>query len=188
MKDLMMLFGVTLAKRYTNRQKRIFYSQAGPFFRKLGYTVEFQKVKKNINRVVNIIIGDIKKAKYIVLCPYDTPSKALLPYKYFPFNCSENRRQENTGLVLHSIFFVGLCILAYFTFDHFSNFSTLLKVLGIVVFAFLIIFSYRIISGIPNPVNFNKNSASVALVAALAEKTKKNSSVCYVLLLSLIHI
>ena len=182
MKDLMMLFGVTLAKRYTNGQKRIFYSQAIPFFKKLGYTVEFQKVKKNINRVVNIIVGNIEKSKYIILCPYDTPSKALLVYKYFPFNCSENRRQENIELILHSVFYIGLCVSAYFTYNHYSTFSTLLKVISIIDFTFLMIFSYKLISGIPNPVNFNKNSASVALMAALAEKTKKNPSVCYVLL------
>lgn len=182
MKDLMMLFGVTFAKRYTNGQKRIFYSHAYPFFQKMGYTVESQKVKKNSSRVVNIIIGDMERAKYIILCPYDTPSKALLPYKYFPFNWSENLRQEKIELFLRSIFYIGSCALAYFTFNYFLSFSTFLKVISIIVFLFLLTFCYRLIVGIPNRVNFNKNSASVALVAALAEKTKTNKSVCYVLL------
>lgn len=62
MKDLLMLFGVTLAKRYTNRQKRFFRSQVEPFFKKLGYTVEFQAVKKKLIHVSNILIGDVHKA------------------------------------------------------------------------------------------------------------------------------
>ncbi len=74
-----MLFGVTLAKRYTNRQKKVFFSQVEPFFTNLGYTVTVQENKKKWLRVFNILIGDICKAQYIVLCPYDNPSKSLLP-------------------------------------------------------------------------------------------------------------
>jgi len=182
MKDHMMLFGVTLAKRYTNRQKRIFTSQAEPFFRKLGYGFSFQDSSKKLSRVVNIIIGDIAKANTIVLCPYDTPSKSILPYCYFPFNSSDNLKQENREIFLRSLSYIGSCYLTYWIISRFSDLPLLQRILGGFILAFLIIFCYRLIVGIPNPVNFNRNSTSLALVAALAERTRNKSEIAYVLL------
>ena len=178
----MMLFGVTLAKRYTKSQKRIFYTQAEPFFKKLGFAVAYQTSQKRLSQVSNLLIGDLHKAETIVLSPYDTPSSSLLPYKYYPFNLSENVSQENIELFLRTLFYVLSCLLAYFVFGHFPAFTPLFKVLSIVLLAALILFCYKLIVGIPNPVNFNKNSASVALLAALAEKTRNNPGIAYVLL------
>ncbi len=182
MKDLLLFFGVTLAKRYTYRQKRFFFEQIEPFFKKLGYTVVLHENKQKLIRISNILIGDIHKARYIFLCPYNTPSKSLLPYKYYPFNLSENLHQENLELVLRSLIYVGSCFLAYFTFKYFSNLPTLGKVLSVLFFIGLIYFCYRLIAGIPNPVNFNKNSAGIALIAALAGRTKNKQNLAFVLL------
>ena len=182
MKDLMMLFGVTLAKRYTKSQKRIFFTQAEPFYNKLGFAVEIQTSQKKLAQVSNILIGDIHKAQTIVLCPYDTPSRSLLPYKYFPFNLSDNLAQENKELFLRSLIYVLSCFLAYFVFNQFVVLSLFLKTLSIFLLAVLILFCYKLIVGIPNPVNFNKNSASLALLAALAQKTRNDPKIAYVLL------
>ncbi len=182
MKDLLMLFGVTLAKRYTNRQKKVFFSQAEPLFKNLGYTVKIQENKKKLLHVLNLLIGDIYKAQFIVLCPYDTPSKSLLPYKYYPYNLSKNLHQENMELFLRSLIYIGSCLLAYFMFKQYSIFPIFWKIFSILFFIGLIFFCYQLIVGIPNPVNFNRNSASVALIAALAEKSRKNRNVAFVLL------
>lgn len=182
MKDLMMLFGVTLAKRYTNRQKRIFYSQLEPFLEKMGYTIKYQQLQKKLIRVKNILIGDIYKAQYVVLCPYDTPSRSLLPYKYYPFNSSKNLQQENKELLLRSLIYIGSCVVAYFVVNQFLMLTTILKIFVIVVLVCLLIFCYQLLMGIANSVNFNRNSASVALLIALAERTKKNTNICYILL------
>ncbi len=182
MKNQLMLFGVTLAKRYTKRQKRIFYTQVVPFFKDLKYAVSFQNVKKRLLHVSNIIIGDIDRAEYLLVCPYDTPSRSLLPYTYYPFNSSKNLSQENRELFIRTLIYIGASVLAYFVFKQFSSFSTLLKIFSILLFIGLIVFCYRLIVGIPNTFNFNKNSASVALIAALAEGLSKNKRVAYVLL------
>ncbi len=182
MKNLLMLFGVTLAKRYTKPQKRIFYSQAEPLFKNLGFKIQLQTIKKKLLQVSNIIIGDISRAKYLVVCPYDTPSRSLLPYKYFPFNLSKNLAQENREVFLHSFIYIACSLVAYFVFNHFLSFSTLGKVSSAGFFLCLIVLCYRLIVGIPNKVNFNRNSASIALMAALAERLGKNKNVAYVLL------
>ena len=182
MKNLLMLFGVTLAKRYTKRQKRIFYSQAEPYFKNLGFSVKLQTIKKKLLEVSNITIGDINRADHLIVCPYDTPSRSLLPYKYFPFNLSKNLAQENREVFLHSFIYILSSLLAYFVFRQYLTFSILMRVLSIVLFACLIFICYRLIVGIPNQVNFNRNSASVALVAALAARLRKKRNVAFVLL------
>ena len=177
-----MLFGVTLAKRYTKRQKRIFYSQAEPYFKNLGFSVKLQTIKKKLLEVSNITIGDINRADHLIVCPYDTPSRSLLPYKYYPFNLSKNLAQENREVFLHSFIYILSSLLAYFVFRQYLTFSILMRVLSIVLFACLIFFCYRLIVGIPNPVNFNRNSASIALAAALAARLRKKRNVAFVLL------
>ena len=177
-----MLFGVTLAKRYTKRQKRIFYSQAEPYFKNLGFSVKLQTIKKKLLEVSNITIGDINRADHLIVCPYDTPSRSLLPYKYYPFNLSKNLAQENREVFLHSFIYILSSLLAYFVFRQYLTFSILMRVLSIVLFACLIFFCYRLIVGIPNPVNFNRNSASIALAAALAARLRKKRNVAFVFL------
>lgn len=182
MKDLLMLFGMTLAKRYTRRQKRFFWAQMEAFFKKLGYTVTLHENRQKLICISNILIGDIYKAHYLIVCPYDTPSRSLLPYKYYPYNLLENLHQENLELFLRFLIYVGSCFLAYFIFRQFSASSIFLKIFSVLFSIGLIFFCYRLIVGIPNPVNFNRNSASVALIAALAERSKKNRNVAFVLL------
>lgn len=182
MKNLMLLFGVTLAKRFTNSQKRIFYTQIEPFFKKLGYKFEFRESGKSLSRITNLLIGDISSAQYIVVCPYDTPSRSLIPYKYYPFKWSENLRQENKELFLRSIIFIIICVFAYISLNYFSNLTSFLMILAIISLSALLFFCYKLIAGFANPINFNRNSASIALIAALAEKAAANKNVGFVLL------
>jgi hypothetical protein len=182
MKDSLLLFGVTLAKRYTKRQKRIFYSQVVPYFEKLGYSVVFQESQEKLNQASNILIGDIHKASRVVLCPYDTPTTTLFPYKYYPFNWGDNLHQEYADLVLNFLIYAAIGGLLFYFLNYVSGVSPFLKAIGTVLLVILVLFSYALIGGFPNPVNFNKNSASIALLATLAEKMKGNTNTCFVLL------
>lgn len=182
MKDLLMLFGVTLAKRCTKRQKRIFYSQVVPFFEKLGYSVDFQKSDGRFNQTSNLIIGNIAKSKTVIVCPYDTPTTTLLPYKYYPFNWKNNLNQENFNLGLNFVIYVLFGGLLFYFLNYFSHQNSLLSISGTILLVLLVFLSYSIIGGIPNPVNFNKNSASLALLASIAQRISNDPSVSFVLL------
>jgi len=182
MKDLLLLIGVTLAKRCNKRQKRIFYSQIVPFFEKFKYRVELQESEGRFNQTTNVLIGDIKKARNVVVCPYDTPTTTLLPYRYYPFNLESNLRQDYTGLAIN--FFIYLLVggLLFFSLNYFSGTYPVLKTINTVLLVAVLIFGYLLLDGTPNPVNFNKNSASVALLAALAEKKAHTKDTCFILL------
>ena len=182
MKDQLMLFGVTLAKRCTRSQKRIFYSQIIPYFKKFGYAVEFQESEGRLNHVSNILIGDIHKARRIVLCPYDTPTRSFFSYKYYPFNWDKNLKQEYLELVLSFLIYATIGSIIFYLLGSIAILNPYLKTLGAVLLVILVFFGFSPTGGIPNPVNFNKNSASLALLASIAEKMARNSETCFVLL------
>lgn len=183
MKDLLLLFGVTLPRRYTKVQKRIFYSEAEPLFNELGYSVTYQDSKNKFTRIDNMLIGNVEKAETVILCPYDTPARSFFQYKYYPFTKAQNLKQESKDLLLRMLIFTATCLLTYSVISQFSILGTLLKILGIVLIASLLMIAYFMLAGLASPINFNKNSASVALIASLAMKTRKNKAkVCYVLL------
>jgi hypothetical protein len=182
MRDLLMLFGVTLAKRCTKRQKRIFYSQVVPFFEKLGYSVDFQKSDGKLNQTANLIIGNLAKSKTVVMCPYDTPTASLLPYKYYPFNWKNNLNQEYLNLGLNFIIYVLFGGLLFYFLNYFSHQNSFLSISGTILLVLLVFLSYSIIGGVPNSVNFNKNSASLALLASIAQKIKNDPGISFVLL------
>ena len=148
----------------------------------MGYEVEFQESQGRFNQISNIFIGNIEKAQTVVLCPYDTPTTSLLPFKYLPFNLQSNLHQEYINLALNFLIY-ALCggLLFYFIY-YVSGFSPVLKVIGTILLALLLLFSYSLIEGLPNPVNFNKNSASIALLASLAEKKVHDKNYCFILL------
>lgn len=182
MKDQMMLFGVTLAKRYTKSQKRIFYSQTVPYFEKMGYSVEYQESAGKLNQTTNLIIGNLEKAKNVILCPYDTPASTLLPYKYFPFNWKQNLNQEYLGLGISFLIYAAIAGLLFYFINYVSGISSLFQTIGIILLVIVVFFGFSVVSGLANPINFNKNSASVALAASLAQKLPRNSNTCFVLL------
>jgi len=177
-----MLFGVTLAKRYTKAQKRIFYSQAEPLFKELGFSFEYQQSQSRISPITNIIIGNLAQAQSIVLCPYDTPSRSMLPFQYYPFNWSDNARQENREIFLQTFFYISVCALTYFFAAHINVWALWQKIIGVAAMSILLFYSYRLIIGIANPINFNRNSASLALLFSLAQRTRRTKKVAYILL------
>ena len=105
-----------------------------------------------------------------------------MPYKYFPFNWSDTARQENRELFLRSLTYIAACVLAYFVAGQFSVLALWMKIFSVIALAFLVIYCYLLIVGFANPVNFNRNSASLALLASLAKHTAKKQDVAYVLL------
>ena len=177
-----MLFGVTLAKRCTRRQKAIFCSQIIPLFEKLGYVVTFQKAQGMLDQTTNLVIGNIKTARTVVMCPYDTPTRTLFPYKYYPFNWKNNLRQETIHLGINFVIYLILGGLVFSILSYLSGAHTVFSAIGSVVFVLLILFSSALIGGLPNTVNLNKNSASLALVVWLAQQLAESTCTCFVLL------
>ena len=82
MKDEMMLVGVTLARRYTRKQKEIFLAEVCRQCREAGWKTEFQTRHSRMLHVCNLVIGDLAHAKTVIACAYDTPASAQMPIRY----------------------------------------------------------------------------------------------------------
>ena len=182
MKDLMMLYGVTLGKRYLKREKDIFVEALAVYFSKLNYSVGVQGKQSPFSALNDIVIGEIKSAKKIIVAAYDTPSRVLVPnYLYYPFNMKRNMRYENLNLLIKLFASCLLAVSAFFILRGFVQYELWLKTVAILVSLLLVLITYFCLKEKGNIVNFNRNSASIAVICAAAREYK-NKDVAFVLL------
>lgn len=183
MKDKMMLYGVTLARRFNNKQKEIFLNEVITNCNKLNKKTSFMTLHNKVNHVCNLVINDLKSAKTIVCASYDTASKVILPnYKYYPFNPKLNVKQESYNLFLEVVISALLLVLAYMIVIKTINMTLWIKILGIVCCVIIVLYCFfALFKGRANVFNFNRNSAAIALIMHLVEHVD-NDKVAYVLL------
>lgn len=181
MKDKMMLFGVTLSMRYTKKQKSCFFEEIIRRCNQLKVQYSFIDEHKLFNHVTDLTIGDISKAKTIVMAYYDTPAKTtLFHYRYAPFYPKNNANQEKIQLLIKLALFIVVGLICYGLIIGNSMFFGLDQMLLYIVLA--VVCSLTIIMSYPkgNKVNFNANSAAIALLMKCVE-TLKTDDIAYVL-------
>lgn len=182
MKDLMMYYGVLFGKRFNQKQKQTFYNEVSSRYQELGYSVELQSKQGKYFSVNNIVIGDLNKVHKIIVAGYDTPSKSHLPnYKYYPFNTKKNLSNESFTVFIQFLISCLLFGIMYFILKDFGSYSIWLKVGSIAISIILVVLAYLLFKAQPNPVNFNRNSASLAIIHSLLEPLK-NMDTAFVLL------
>ena len=143
MKDKMMLYGVTLARRFNNKQKEIFLNEVITNCNKLNKKTSFMTMHNKVNHVCNLVINDLKSAKTIVCASYDTASKVILPnYKYYPFNPKLNVKQESYNLFLEVVLSALLLVLAYMIVIMTISLTLWIKVLGIVCCVIIVLYCF----------------------------------------------
>ncbi len=177
MKDLILHFGITLGKRYTKKQKKLFIEEVSKIAKANDWNIEFFNKKKFGFINTHMVIGDLKKAKHVVMAAYDTPTKLLLPnQKYYPFKQEKNFSIDQLNLVLQvivsAILFIGLYLLVLntFTWDTLI-FSTIVRIISFIIIGQL----FKLMTGYPNRFNYNRNSVSlVAIIDLLKEKSLRN--------------
>ncbi|MEG0077253.1 hypothetical protein [Anaerorhabdus sp.] len=175
MKDLMMHYGVTLGIRYTKKQKDFFVNQLKEELNKnrIEYQIKTKKVLgKSIN---NILIGNMRDAETVLVCAYDTPRHSWNPKtKYYPFNEKKNTKQITIDLILKTCLVILLLLLSYLLYlfvleEYFSS------SISIVILLSCVIMSFVLVKDKANKVNFNLNSASLALIMSMIEYIKHNN-------------
>ena len=113
MRDKMMLYGVTLAKRYTKRQKAYFLAHILESYSAYGFPAKLQSRKSWTGNINNVIAGNLETAGKIVAAAYDTPARAFLPgYRYYPFHTEKIKRKNG------KIFWCRFDCLRYFQLPH----------------------------------------------------------------------
>jgi hypothetical protein len=183
MKELMMLYGITLRKRYHNRQKAYFRSHISESYPKAGFSVTYPERKHTAAKITNIIAGDINKAELLFITAYDTPSTTLLPnYKYYPFHSKKNEKGEQLNFIVQIITVVFFAFCSYLFMKQFLSGSGVAKgaYLGLTILS--IIGAVLVGRGRANSFNFNRNSASLAIMERIAEQCSQNCNIAFVFL------
>ncbi len=185
MEGIFLFFSIVFGVRYSNRNKSNFLMMLKKRMRMAGYTEpEYNKKYRKEGKLPPdyVVYGKLKQAKYVFVAPYDTCSKIFLPnYRYYPLNESLNLRAERLNGLIDFIIIVlctGACAvsLRFIGVDFsFTSIRTLFTLIPVIVFGTIII---TVMGGVPNTHNFNRNSAALILMYAIANETavKKNAA------------
>ncbi|NCB33537.1 MAG: hypothetical protein EOM64_06600 [Erysipelotrichia bacterium] len=176
MKDTLVLFGQTLGKRQTDREKLQFINAVAEQLMADGIKVQLHKNPMKRIKSNNLLAGDMDHCRNVFLVPYDTGRRMLIPsIAYRPLDDQFNQKNEKKNLLLYAVISIVGVIGLFLTFPLFHA-SFGLRVLALlldVAFILMIVFSLRCPSA---PANMNRNSASVALAASLAKTPSKHTS------------
>lgn len=166
MKETFVLFSSTIAGiRYKNRMRLKFLQYLKRDLEAQGYNCLLWEEKKNSIKLYNLAVGNLFKAKRIIVAGYDTPSKTLVPnFLYYPINSEKNRKFEKKNISIKLVITILLISFGAILIHEIPSFSIPLKILGIFILAVLLYFSFSFMKGFGNFYNFNKNSGAVAIL------------------------
>ncbi len=180
----MMHYGVVLSTRYTLKQKNLFFKDLKEQVKVKDLKIALQcSENKNGSMVNNIVVGDLRKAKTIIAAAYDTPMKTYIPhYTYFPLNTKKNLYNEYLNIVIQFLSSSLLFLIVYFLIRNYGDYNGFIKFGLALISIVVVVISYLILKGQSNKVNFNRNSASVALLVSLIKQAAKQNNIAYVFL------
>lgn len=181
MKDEMMLVGVTLARRYTRKQKEVFLAEMCRQCRQAGWKTEFQTQHSRLLHVCNLVIGDLAHAKTVIACAYDTPVKAHLPIRYYPLNPRKNTQAEGWNLALEWGLAALCFFIAAFAVYSLKSLRLAMKIVMVILAILTACIGISLLYNRGNRMNFNRNSASVALVLRLIQECSSSTTTAFVL-------
>ena len=180
LQDTMMLFGGTLGSRHTKRERYLF----GQELRKIleanswDYSLQLPEKSRRFIRVENIIVGDLQRCKTLFVVPFDTPTKSLLPCRYYPFHPELTIKDGQRDLLMRGLLGFFLILMAvpliWLAFAYRGWWRFLL-----IPATMLSVFAFFLMKGRRNPFNFNRSSASVAVAVRLCEELAGNKNVAF---------
>ncbi len=175
MRELLLRVGSGLGKRDTKRRKDTFLSYFGNKLLSLTYEVTIKEGKER-KPSRHLFVGNVRRAKAIFVCAYETERVALNPfYKWYPVNQKANLKEQMVNIGVQTIGGIVAVLLDIFLINQLSIVTSnlVVRVLANILMALLI---YFIISGLSCPVNYNHNTAAVVLQYSLAEQRKKSKN------------
>lgn len=178
LKDMMMLYGVTLGSRKTQRKKNLFIQTVLDACKQNNIKTEVKQTQVKTFKTTSIVIGDLPSAKYVFLAGFDTSVQYFTPLKYYPFHPEKSSKEENMKNGIRFFFIVLFAIGAYFplkaVMGHVGNPFNWIELVILLLGIILLLFPRA------NVYNFSKSSSIVALIK-LVEKCSNRKDVAYVL-------
>lgn len=185
-KDWIMDYGVIAHKRFYRKEKIRFIKRIEQDFHQMGYKTCILSPQGSKGKAVNLLIGDVKTAKNIVLAYYDTPAKSFGLYSHKPFDL---RYRKIWYLGITAIPLIFITIICFLFSIYFLKIEWLKGIYHVHdIWAFLvyitgIILIVQYARGIPNGRNLNRNSSGVVALLKIAKDCtdKQRTTTAFVL-------
>ena len=134
MRNLVEIIAIHFSVRRSRNQKKKFASFLVKEIKKSGHHIKLLRHKSLLSPSLHIL-SENKKEQKMVVVPYDTGSKMLIPrYKYYLLNATRNFRNEIANT---------FCTFIYET-QHHNGVAELLELLGRYFFFFFFFFFFLI--------------------------------------------
>ena len=178
--EFLMKYGVVLARRSSLKDKQRFLSAVMQDFGPLGYDVKGITQKKRFQTTLNIHIGNLQKAKTVIVTPYDQPSRRFFSKGYHPFRDVDSIliKLLSENLIPGILVVIGLVSLGVLVPINPMLAYGLLIVLTVVMVAVTLLMP----QGLRNIANANRSNSGLYVQWSLAQQLKGNSEVVFVLL------
>ena len=182
--ELVLKYATLMPARFKRKQKLLFINEISREYQSLGFEVKaVQSVRKGV-KAINLLIGDLKNAKTLIVTNYDTPQRNYgRSLDYFPLNGSitfvNSLLAYYTPLLIGSVFSLFIIIVGMPKVDFTNNFWQSLIIVSSFILAFL--FSTLLTFGVGNKFNYNRNSSGVIGSLLIADKLKNRKDVAYIL-------
>lgn len=173
LKDLMMLYGVTLGSRKTQRKKNLFVETVKDACKEMNVPVKVLQNKEGVFASTSIVIGNLETAKYVFLAGFDTPVQYLTGLKQYPFHPEKSSRAENVKNGIRFLIVALLAVCAYIPLQ--ALVSQGVKLLSVLTLMVLLAGIVILLFPRANPYNFSRSSA-VAVMMKLAESKNANTA------------
>ena len=173
LQDTMMLYGATLGKRRSNRQKELFRQQLKQDLSAAGLAVHDQEYNGRFYHLHNLVAGDVDRASTVFVVPYDTLTRTIVACEYYPFHPELTLREERRDLIARLALAVLAFVAAYFGVLLLGGWP------GWAVGILLTAAGLLVLHVIANRFNFNRSSAAVAAAVALARQLGANGNAAF---------
>lgn len=174
MKEDSMLENLINKKVYTKKEKSQYASLCMDAFAQLGYKGEIDTSRIGMKKIRNIMIGNFKTAKHIIVVPYDAPRKVFWPnYTMYPqdgaLSIKKNFIPNYTPMIICYLFLLAIVYLfpSYLS----VNGKSFVSIIALVYLAFLAILVFR---GFANKHNAVGRDGAIQVAYEVA-KTLPNS-------------
>ena len=175
LKDYVLKYSVIASKRFRKKEKIHYINNIEKKFKSFQYETSILSPVGGKGKSIDLLIGDVKKSKILIIANYDTPIKSFGLYKYKPFNVNF---QRNTYFVTVFITMLILCLVCFAYTLQFVRIQWLegifkaSDILHITIYLLFIYGIYKCSKGIPNRTNVNRNSSGVIALLVLAKHFK----------------
>lgn len=164
----------TLGCRFYAKQKAKAREALCEEFEALGYSAQVQSKRNLILKAHNLIFGNLKSTRYVVMVPYDTPGRIFWPkLHYYPLDGTKSSAkatipQYGPVIIFYFLFLGLLYLLPALALNAYAYLA--LSGVSVVIFIMIFILLFR---GIPNKNNANRNTSGMLAAIELARSFTK---------------